>query len=127
MISGPRAVEKAKLCAELVFRRLEKAGVCFPPEDRVVEVLGTGVCHPGVAPTPQDLPEVVLRIAVKSDDRSKVERFGMELAPLITSGPPGVTGFSGGRPKPQEIVSFWPALVPRELVDSHVRVSVEEI
>lgn len=127
VISGPRAVEKAKLCAELVFRRLEKAGVCFPPEDRVVEVLGTGVCHPGVAPTPQDLPEVVLRIAVKSDDRSKVERFGMELAPLITSGPPGVTGFSGGRPKPQEIVSFWPALVPRELVDSHVRVSVEEI
>ncbi|BCW93541.1 MAG: hypothetical protein KatS3mg007_1435 [Thermoanaerobaculum sp.] len=127
VISGPRAVEKARLCAELVFRRLEKAGVSFPPEDRVVELLGTGVCHPGVAPVPQDLPEVVLRIAVKSDDRSKVERFGMELAPLITSGPPGVTGFSGGRPKPQEIVSFWPALVPRELVDPHVRVSVEEI
>ncbi|MFN3412814.1 MAG: acyclic terpene utilization AtuA family protein, partial [Thermoanaerobaculum sp.] len=79
VISGPRAVEKAKLCAELVFRRLEKAGVSFPPEDRVVELLGTGVCHPGVAPAPQDLPEVVLRIAVKSDDRRKVERFGMEL------------------------------------------------
>lgn len=127
VISGPRAVEKARLCAELVFRRLEKAGVSFPPEDRVVELLGTGVCHPGVAPAPQDLPEVVLRMAVKSDDRHKVERFGMELAPLITSGPPGVTGFSGGRPKPQEIVSFWPALVPREQVDPAVRVSVEEV
>ncbi len=127
VISGPRAVEKAKLCADLVFRRLEKAGVAFPPEDRVVELLGTGVCHPGVAPAPSDVPEVVLRIAVKSDDWHKVERFGMELAPLITSGPPGVTGFSGGRPKPQDIVSFWPALIPKNMVDPFVRVSVEEV
>lgn len=127
VISGPRAVEKARLCAELVFRRLEKAGVSFPEEDRAVELLGTGVCHSGVVAPPAELPEVVLRLAVKSDDRHKVERFGMELAPLITSGPPGVTGFSGGRPKPQEIVSFWPALIPREHVDPHVRVSVEEI
>jgi len=49
----------------------------------------------------------------------------MELAPLITAGPPGVTGFAGGRPKPQEVVAFWPALVPKTLVDPQVRVSVE--
>lgn len=127
VISGPRAVEKAQLCAELVFRRLEKAGVVFPPEDRVVELLGAGVCHRGVVEPPADVPEVVLRIGVRSLDPAKVERFGMELAPLVTSGPPGVTGFAGGRPKPQEIVSFWPALIPRPQVDPYVRVSVEEI
>jgi hypothetical protein len=37
-----------------------------------------------------------------------------------------VTGFAGGRPKPQEIVAYWPALLAREEVESRVEVSVEE-
>ena len=53
-------------------------------------------------------------------------RFGKELAPLVTAGPPGVTGYAGGRPKPQEIVAYWPALLDREVVEEQVRVSVEE-
>ena len=45
-----------------------------------------------------------------------------EIAPLITAGPPGVTGFSGGRPKAQEIISYWPTLIPKELVKTEVDV-----
>jgi hypothetical protein len=45
-----------------------------------------------------------------------VERFGKEIAPLILTGPPGVTGFAGGRPRPSEVVAYWPALIPKELV-----------
>jgi hypothetical protein len=63
---------------------------------------------------------------VRHADRDKVERFGKEIAPLITAGPPGVTGFAGGRPKPQEIVAYWPALLAREEVEEHLVVSVEE-
>ena len=54
---------------------------------------------------------MVLRLGVRDQDRAKVERFGMELVPLVTSGPPGVTGFAGGRPNAQEIVGYWPALM----------------
>lgn len=125
VISGPRAIEKARLCAEIVWRRLARAGVTFPREDRVVELLGTGVCHPGVGETPADPPEVVLRIGVRGKDRAAVSRFTLELAPLVTSGPPGVTGFAGGRPKVQEVVAYWPALVDKAAVDGGVRVSVE--
>jgi len=125
VISGPRAVEKARLAAEIVWRRLEKAGVTFPEADRLVEILGTGVCHPGLGEVAGDPPEVVLRLGVRSPNREAVARFGMELAPLITAGPPGVTGFAGGRPKPQEVVAFWPALVAKRVVDPGVRVSVE--
>jgi hypothetical protein len=125
VISGPRALEKAQLCADIVFRRLAKAGVEFQPEEKLVELLGAGVCHRGLVPTPAELPEVVLRLGVKSSSREKVERFGLELAPLVTSGPPGVTGFAGGRPKPQEVVAFWPALIPREEVEPFIRVTVE--
>jgi len=61
-------------------------------------------------------------VAVKDADRAKVGRFGREIAPLVTSGPPGVTGFAGGRPKASEAVAYWPALIPRDLVRTEVRV-----
>lgn len=125
-VSGPRAVEKARLAAEVVWKRLQRAGVTFPEEDRQEEYLGTGVCLPGILPAPADPPEVVLRLGVRGRDREAVERFGKELAPLVTAGPPGVTGFAGGRPKPQAIVAYWPALLAREAVEKRIRVSVEE-
>jgi hypothetical protein len=126
-VSGPRAVEKARLCADVVWRRLERAGVTFDPAQRVAELVGAGACLPGILPAPDEPPEVVLRLGVRDVDRAKVERFGMELAPLVTAGPPGVTGFAGGRPKPQEVVAYWPALVAREAVEPAVEVSVETV
>ncbi|MDH3403253.1 MAG: DUF1446 domain-containing protein [Acidobacteriota bacterium] len=125
-VSGPRAVEKARLAAETVWKRLERAGVRFAPEQTTVELLGTGACLPGVLAPPADPPEVVLRLGVRDGDRDKLARFGMEIAPLVTAGPPGVTGFAGGRPKPQEVVAYWPALLAREEVEGRVTVSVEE-
>lgn len=125
-LSAPRAVAKAELAAECVWKRLERAGVVFPPEHRAQEILGTGVCLPGIFPAPAEPPEVVLRLGVRDPDRAKVERFGKEIAPLITTGPPGVTGFAGGRPKAQEVVAYWPALLAREEVEDRIEVTVEE-
>jgi hypothetical protein len=114
VLSGPRALEKARLCADIVWKRLQAAG--FEYEHTDAEFLGASTVHAGIAPASEEPPEVVLRLSVKDPDRSKVERFGRELAPLVTAGPAGVTGFAGGRPKAQEIVAYWPALLPRELV-----------
>lgn len=126
-ITGPRAVEKARLCSEIVWKRLERAGVTFADGDREEEIIGQGACLPGVMPTSEEPPEVVLRLGVRDADYEKVARFGKELAPLVTAGPPGVTGFAGGRPKPQRVVAYWPALLAREVVEDHVTVSVEEV
>jgi hypothetical protein len=126
-VSGPRAIDKARLCADIVWKRLERAGVTFAEEDRLVELVGHSACLPGILPASNEPPEVVLRLGVRDADRGKVERFGKELAPLVTSGPPGVTGFAGGRPKPQEIVAYWPALIEREVVEANVHVTVEEV
>ncbi len=52
-------------------------------------------------PAPAEPPEVVLRLGVRDRDRDKVERFGKEIAPLVTAGPPGVTGFAGGGRRPR--------------------------
>jgi hypothetical protein len=125
-VSGPRAVEKAQLAAEVVWKRLERAGVTFGEDCRSTELVGTGVCLPGVFPAPDDPPEVILRLGVRDADAAKVARFGLEIAPLITAGPPGVTGFAGGRPKPQEVMAYWPALLAREEVEGRIEVTVEE-
>ena len=122
-ISGPDALDKARLCSAIVWRRLAFDGVEFRESDKLVEYLGANVCHAGIdVGPPSDPPEIVLRLGVKGSDRDQIERFGMELAPLVTSGPPGVTGFAGGRPKPAEIIGFWPALVSKQRIETRVSV-----
>jgi hypothetical protein len=56
-----------------------------------------------------------------------VERFTREIAPLVLTGPPSVTGFAGGRPRVQEIMAYWPALIRREAVEPHLAVDVKEV
>lgn len=124
-VAGPDAVEKAKLCADIVFDRVALDGVHFQEKERFVEIVGTNVCHAGITEAPGDPAEVVLRIGARSENKEKLDRLGMEIVPLVTSGPPGVTGFAGGRPKATEVISYWPALISKNKVQT--RVSVEEV
>ena len=59
---------------------------------------------------------MVLRVAVRDPRRAAVERFTKEFAPLVTSGPPGVTGYTTGRPPVREVFAYWPALVKKTVV-----------
>ena len=122
-LCGPKALEKAKLCADIVWKRLEAAGCVYEYTD--AEYLGSSTVHKGIAFEPTEPAEIVLRLSVKDSDKKKVERFGRELAPLVTAGPAGVTGFAGGRPKAAEIVAYWPALIPRDEITW--KVSAEEV
>lgn len=133
VVAGPDAVDRAELAAEILFARLAAEGIHFAPRDRVVEILGAGGRAPRTGatvesarrPAAPDPPEVVLRIAVRGDDRRALARFGAELAPLLLSGPPGLTGFAGGRPKPTEVLTHWPTLVPKAAVPT--RVTIREV
>jgi hypothetical protein len=53
-----------------------------------------------------------------------VERFTKEFAPLVTAGPPGVTGYTTGRPAVREVFAYWPALIAKAAVDPGVTVRV---
>jgi hypothetical protein len=120
-ISGPDALEKARLCADVVWKRLEYDGCTFSDDEKLVEFVGANTCHAGIAVAHANEPsEVVLRLGVKGANKAKIERFGYELVPLVTSGPPGVTGFAGGRPHPTEIIGFWPALMRKDKIETKV-------
>jgi len=79
--------------------------------------------HGPLAGHAADAPEVQFRIGVRSEDRAAIERFTRELAPLVLNGPPSVTGFAGGRPKVEEIVAYWPALIDKRVVETKVEVA----
>lgn len=119
----PDALEKAKAADRILRTRLADLGLQF--DEIRTEFLGLNSSHGHIAKMPDVINEIVLRIGVRSHDHDAVERFGKEIAPLILTGPPSVTGFSGGRPKPSEVIAYWPALIPKSAVKPEV--IVEEI
>ena len=90
----------------------------------LTEYVGATATHGPLAGDGREAPEVQLRIGVRSSDKTMVERFTREIAPLVLNGPPSVTGFAGGRPKVEEIVAYWPALVDKAVVMPQVEICV---
>lgn len=120
--SWPEALTKAKAADQILRKRLENLNLTF--EEIRTEYIGYNACHGPLAKqlSEDDINEIMLRVAVRSHDYYSVERFGKEIAPLILTGPPSVTGFAGGRPKPSEVVAYWPALIPKKLVQPKVEI-----
>jgi hypothetical protein len=115
----PDALDKAQAADAILRQRLDRLGLRF---DRILtEFVGAGATHAGLAGETNP-PEVQLRVGVRGEDRQAVERFTREIAPLVLNGPPSVTGFAGGRPKVEEVVAYWPALLDRAVVRTKVEV-----
>ena len=122
--SWPDALEKAQAADRILRERLDNLGLKF--EVILTEYVGVNATHGHLgtqAPSPaSDIPEVQLRIGVRGQNKADVERFTKEIAPLILTGPPGVTGFAGGRPKVEEIMAYFPALIPKHLIETKVEI-----
>lgn len=117
----PDAHAKAKRADRILRRRLQRLGLTF--EEVLTEYVGVDATHGRLAGQPHhDLAEVEWRVGVRAREAAPVERFTREIAPLILNGPPSVTGFAGGRPKVEEIVAYWPALIPKAEVQPVVEV-----
>ncbi|MGH7652501.1 MAG: acyclic terpene utilization AtuA family protein [Gemmatimonadaceae bacterium] len=114
----PDALDKAQLADRILRERLERLGLHF--EKVLTEFVGANATHGPLAGDHRDAPEVQLRFGVRGNDRGAVERFTREIAPLVLNGPPSVTGFAGGRPKVEEIVAYWPALIDKSVVKTKV-------
>jgi hypothetical protein len=116
----PDALDKAQLADRVLRERLDRLGLKF---DRVLsEFVGANATHGRLAGERHDAPEIQLRFGVRGGDRAAVERFTREIAPLVLNGPPSVTGFAGGRPKVEEIVAYWPALIDKSVVKPKVEI-----
>ncbi|HWZ45411.1 MAG TPA: acyclic terpene utilization AtuA family protein [Candidatus Saccharimonadales bacterium] len=120
--SWPDAYQKAQAADRILRERFKRMGLKFDAIHS--EFVGANACHGPMAGEPSpEISEVVLRLAVRSREKTTVERFSRELVPIALNGPPSVTGLGSGRPKADEIVAYWPALIPKKLVEPRVSVS----
>jgi hypothetical protein len=121
--SWPGALKKAKRAGEILQGRANALGLEY--DDFRVEYVGVNGCSE--QPITEDLleaehEEVQMRVSLSGSSKEDLNRFGKEVAPLILTGPSGVTGFAGGRPKASGIVAYWPALLDKEAVSPRVRI-----
>ncbi len=119
--SWPQALTKAKAADKILRKRLENLNLKY--DEIKTEFIGYNATQGPLSKelNEDDINEIMLRVAVRGKDYDSIERFGKEIAPLILTGPPSVTGFAGGRPKPSEVVAYWPALIPKKLVKPEVK------
>jgi hypothetical protein len=118
--SWPDAMEKAQMADRILRERLENLGLKF--DQVLTEFVGATSTHGALAGDGRDAPEVMFRIGVRGENRADIERFTREIVPLVLNGPPSVTGFAGGRPKVEEIVAYWPALLDKRAVSTAVSI-----
>jgi len=115
----PDALDKAQLADRILRERLDRLGLRF--ERILTEFVGANATHGPLSGDQHEAPEVQLRFGVRGE-KAAVERFTREIAPLVLNGPPSVTGFAGGRPKVEEIVAYWPALIDKSVVKTSVQI-----
>ena len=121
--SWPDALKKAQKAGEILKGRADNIGLTF--EEYRVEYVGVNGNNEEPI-TDEDYKEehneVQLRVSASGQSKDDLNRFGREIAPLILTGPSGVTGFAGGRPKASDIVAYWPALLDKEAVEPRIRI-----
>jgi hypothetical protein len=117
---GNDGIAKAQAASDILRQRLRIAGC--EPKHWLMELLGNGDGCPLNHADKSRCAEVMLRIAARDPRREVLERFTREFAPLITSGPAGLAGYTAGRPSVRPVYAYWPTLVPRQLVPASVDV-----
>lgn len=121
--SWPNALKKVQKAGEILRNRADDLALNF--DDFRVEYIGVNGCNE--APITEELleeehDEIQMRVSLSGKSEKDLNRFGKEVAPLILTGPSGVTGFAGGRPKASDIVAYWPALLDKDAVKPRVRI-----
>lgn len=117
-VGGRGAAAKAKLVAQLLLGRIERAGFQFAQTQ--VQLLAAGTALPCPRQPSAERREVVLHLAVRDDRRAAIERFVREVAAVGGSGPPGVVCLAGRPAQVEPAFAVWPTRLPKDVVQPRV-------
>lgn len=120
-VFGEDCKNKAQRCGQIVLERMKRHGMI--PQRSLIECLGCGDVVTGIAPfgNHSSLPfECMLRICIADPRLEVLEYFSKQIAPLVTAGPQGVTGYTSGRPHIRPLFGFWPCSIPTSLVTPNI-------
>jgi hypothetical protein len=122
LISGPNARKKAETFHTIFWNRCK--GSSFLETN--TEFIGWNSCHRSLGHQ-EDGNEVLLRLSVRTKSEAELKVFRKLISALILSGPPGVTVLSDGIGKVHSVVSYWPALIPKNLVQARIGMDMESV
>lgn len=111
-VGGLEAYKKAQLVDKIFWERLP-----FPFDKKASIFIGSDAL--GDALAVKGVNEILLQFVAFDRDKPKLERFGKEIAGLILAGPQGMAAH-GGRPKIQEVFTYWPCLIDSDKVKQQV-------
>lgn len=114
IISGPSARKKAERFSEIFWNKLK--GRAW--EDQLTEYVGWNALHRSLS-LEKETSEILLRLSAKARDQDSLNVFTKLIPSLILSGPAGVAVL-GGVAKPQQVISYWPALLDKDLVQPRI-------
>lgn len=118
-VFGEGAREKAQRCGKIIIDKVKAAG--YDLHRYSIECLGGGDVVPGIfLSPPSQQRECLLRIAAADPSREALECLGTLIAPMVTCGPPGTTGYTSGRPHVRKVFGYWPCLIPASRVSPFV-------
>jgi len=117
---GPGCVERAKLAADIVVKRLKLRQV--PLDELKVDLLGVNSLYWGNGQKQTAPNEVRLRISARTKERADAARVGEELETLYTNGP---AGGCGATKAVREIISVASMLIDRK--DVCATVTMQEV
>ncbi|MDX1638616.1 MAG: acyclic terpene utilization AtuA family protein [Balneolaceae bacterium] len=121
--SWPDALRKAEHAGRILKGRAEALGLQI--SEFHCDYVGFNGCSElplDEAGDTEDFNEIELRVSAAGNSREDLDRFGKEIVPLVLTGPSGVTGYAGGRPRASEVVAYWPALLEKSAVEPRVRI-----
>ena len=125
--SWPDAYKKAQKTASIITNQLQ---IFKDQIDAIrIEHLGLDSLHAEMAASNDDLsdlPEVYLRIAIRTQDRSVAEMVSRMMVPLALSGPPTASGLLGFD-RSRALIGLWPTLVERSIVDEQISIDIIEV
>jgi hypothetical protein len=118
--AGPGAVARARLALDIVRERLRVTGVATT-ETRF-ELIGVDAVRKGgeLAPA-QNLREVRIRVAARTESMAEAIRVGNEVEALYTNGP---AGGGGARKVARQVVAVVSTLLPQHLARPTVHIEV---
>lgn len=116
--SWPDALPKAKLAAKVLEERFRIIGL--QAEEVMFDYIGYNSLHGPLSEIPGHEPqEVRLRVGIRTKTAEEASKLGPEVPCLVTCGPPQGGGYSA-RATPQEILEYWPALIPAAAIRPEV-------
>jgi hypothetical protein len=110
IVSGPKAIQKAKILEEMLLNKLSKEFYRFN-----VSLIGYNSCHKNLISF-NEANEILLRFYAHDYDQDKLDEFTRKIPSLILSGPPGIS-YTGGRQKISEVIAYYPTLIEKKKIE----------